>query len=44
MMVIPCHRAGCQDGEATRYYSPGAGEIRHALLEREQEVVHHQSD
>jgi AraC family transcriptional regulator of adaptative response/methylated-DNA-[protein]-cysteine methyltransferase len=44
-MVIPCHRAGCVDGEATKYYSPGGEEARRLLLEHEQELVHqHQAD
>jgi AraC family transcriptional regulator of adaptative response/methylated-DNA-[protein]-cysteine methyltransferase len=39
-MVIPCHRAGRIDGEATTYYSSGAEESRRLMRENEQEVIH----
>lgn len=39
-VVIPCHRAGRKDGEATEYYSPGAEESRRVLLKNEQEMAH----
>lgn len=42
-MIIPCHRAGRVDGEATTYYSAGAEESRRLMRENEQEVVHQQS-
>lgn len=38
-MVIPCHRAGCTDGEATAYYSPGGEETRRLLRRHEREVA-----
>jgi AraC family transcriptional regulator of adaptative response/methylated-DNA-[protein]-cysteine methyltransferase len=41
-MVIPCHRAGCVDGEATRYYSPSGEEARRRMRDNEQEIVHQQ--
>lgn len=39
-MVIPCHRAGRTDGEATTYYSPSGEEARRLLREHEREVAH----
>ena len=39
-VVVPCHRAGRKDGEATQYYSSGAEESRRVLLQNEQEIVH----
>ena len=39
-LVIPCHRTGCKDGEATHYYSPGAEEARRTLRKHEQEISH----
>ncbi len=44
LLVIPCHRAGCSDGEATQYYSPEAEESRRRLLKNEQEVIHRQPE
>ncbi len=41
--IIPCHRAGRVDGEATEYYTPSQEDSRRRLLENEQEIVHHQS-
>ncbi|MCC6804115.1 MAG: methylated-DNA--[protein]-cysteine S-methyltransferase [Anaerolineae bacterium] len=43
-MIIPCHRAGRVDGEATAYYSPGAEESRRILREHEQDVLHSVAD
>ena len=39
LMVIPCHRTECQDGEPSHYYTPAAEETRRRLRENEHEVI-----
>jgi AraC family transcriptional regulator of adaptative response/methylated-DNA-[protein]-cysteine methyltransferase len=39
LMVIPCHRTECQDGEPSHYYTPAAEETRRLLRENEHEVI-----
>lgn len=39
LMVIPCHRTECEDGEPSQLYTPSGKETRRRLREMEQGVV-----